>query len=188
MLQGGNGNDSMYGDSGNDRYIGFSASSGNDDYISDDSGYDRIEFSVNANIRISDVTFAVYQTYDVRLTLGSARIQIAGWYYDPPRAIEEFHFYYNGDRYRYTKAQIEGLLTGTNTGPWVNRGLPGQTLAIGAAWSMALPENLFSDAESQTSLVYSATQIDGSALPSWLTFNATTRTFSVRRRAVIQAP
>ncbi len=48
---------------------------------------------------------------------------------------------------------------------------PGQTV------SFSLASNTFTDPEGQT-LTYSATQSNGSALPSWLTFNATTGTFS----------
>ena len=48
---------------------------------------------------------------------------------------------------------------------------------MGVAFSYAFPANTFSDADSDT-LTYTATQSDDSALPSWLTFTASTRTFS----------
>jgi hypothetical protein len=51
-----------------------------------------------------------------------------------------------------------------------------QTWAQGAKISLALPATLFTDPQKQT-LTYSASTTSG-ALPSWLTFNAATRTFS----------
>ncbi|WP_310607441.1 putative Ig domain-containing protein, partial [Buttiauxella brennerae] len=44
-------------------------------------------------------------------------------------------------------------------------------------FSIVLPENLFSDPDGDE-LAFSITLADGSALPSWLTYNATTRTLS----------
>jgi large repetitive protein len=52
-----------------------------------------------------------------------------------------------------------------------------QTWIQDAKVSLILPTNTFTDPQSQT-LTYSATQSNGEALPSWLSFNATTRTFS----------
>jgi trimeric autotransporter adhesin len=52
-----------------------------------------------------------------------------------------------------------------------------QTWYLGKAVSFALASNTFTDPQSET-LTYSATLANGSALPSWLTFNASTRTFS----------
>ncbi|KAF0165884.1 MAG: Ig family protein [Rhodocyclaceae bacterium] len=47
----------------------------------------------------------------------------------------------------------------------------------GTAFRFQLPSDLFTDAESGQ-LTYTATLGDGKALPSWLTFNAATRTFT----------
>jgi uncharacterized delta-60 repeat protein len=46
------------------------------------------------------------------------------------------------------------------------------------AFSVALPPNIFSDQDAGDTLTYSATKSDGSALPGWLSFNGSTRTFS----------
>ncbi|WP_338319977.1 putative Ig domain-containing protein, partial [Bradyrhizobium ottawaense] len=40
------------------------------------------------------------------------------------------------------------------------------------------PAGTFTDVDSGDSLTYGATAANGSALPAWLTFNASTRTFS----------
>jgi hypothetical protein len=52
-----------------------------------------------------------------------------------------------------------------------------QTWLQGQKVSLALAANTFTDPQSET-LSYSAKQSSGSALPSWLSFNAATRTFS----------
>jgi hypothetical protein len=52
-----------------------------------------------------------------------------------------------------------------------------QTWIEGEPASFALPANTFTDPQG-SALTYSAALSDGSALPSWLTFNAATQTFS----------
>ncbi len=54
---------------------------------------------------------------------------------------------------------------------------PNQSWLQGKAISLALAAKTFTDPQGET-LNYSATLSSGSALPSWLSFNATTRTFS----------
>ena len=61
--------------------------------------------------------------------------------------------------------------------PAVTDQTPNQVWAEGAAVSLVLPANTFTDPQGEA-LVYTATQSNGTALPSWLTFNAATETFS----------
>ncbi|OYT88665.1 MAG: hypothetical protein CFE43_21310, partial [Burkholderiales bacterium PBB3] len=56
--------------------------------------------------------------------------------------------------------------------------LQDQNAGVGFAYSYAVPVNAFTDADAEDVLTYSAALADGSALPSWLTFNAQTRSFS----------
>jgi hypothetical protein len=55
--------------------------------------------------------------------------------------------------------------------------IPGQAWIEGTAVALVLPANTFADPQGE-GLIYSATLASGQALPNWLTFNATTRTFS----------
>ena len=64
-----------------------------------------------------------------------------------------------------------------NDAPTVANAIPDQTATAGSAFSYAFPANTFSDVD-DTALEYSATKGDGTALPSWLTFTESTRTFS----------
>jgi VCBS repeat-containing protein len=66
-------------------------------------------------------------------------------------------------------------ITGTNDSP-VAVATSDQTGVINEAISFTA--SAFTDADSSDTLTYTATLRDGSALPSWLTFDASTRTFS----------
>jgi hypothetical protein len=62
-------------------------------------------------------------------------------------------------------------------GPAVTDQTANQTWTQGQKISLALPANTFTDPQGET-LTYSATQSNGQAFPSWLSFNATTKIFS----------
>ncbi len=66
----------------------------------------------------------------------------------------------------------------TNNFPTVANAIPDQSATAGSAFSYQFPANTFNDADSGDTLTYTATQADDSALPSWLTFTPSTRTFS----------
>ncbi len=65
-----------------------------------------------------------------------------------------------------------------NVAPTVANPIPNQGAKTGKAFSYTFPENTFSDANSGDTLTYTATKGDGTGLPSWLSFDAGTRTFS----------
>ena len=58
------------------------------------------------------------------------------------------------------------------------RTIPNQTATAGTAFSYAFLANTFADTDPGDTLTYTATQSDDTALPSWLSFAAATRTFS----------
>jgi uncharacterized protein YjdB len=62
--------------------------------------------------------------------------------------------------------------------PVVSNPIADQVAIVGENLNFTVPSNTFSDPDVGTVLTYLATRSDGSALPSWLTFNATTRTFT----------
>ncbi|NNC01211.1 cadherin-like domain-containing protein, partial [Corallococcus exiguus] len=67
-------------------------------------------------------------------------------------------------------------VTAVNDAPVVAQAPPAQSVAEDTPWSYQLPAGTFVDVDS--SLTLTATLADGSALPAWMTFNATTGTFS----------
>ncbi len=76
---------------------------------------------------------------------------------------------------RSLRITIKGALT--NNAPTVATAIPDQTATTGAAFSYAFPAAAFTDADSDT-LSYAAAKSDDTALPSWLSFDPATRTFS----------
>ena len=75
--------------------------------------------------------------------------------------------------------RVNGTLgTTTNTAPTVVNAISDQTAMAGTAFNYEFPADTFNDADAGDTLTYTATQSDDSALPSWLTFAPTTRTFS----------
>ena len=61
--------------------------------------------------------------------------------------------------------------------PVLSQQTSAQTWGLGSVVNFALPGNTFSDPQQET-LTYKATLAGGTALPSWLTFNAATETFT----------
>ena len=68
--------------------------------------------------------------------------------------------------------------TVTNNPPTVANTIPDQTATVGTAFSYVFPANTFSDADTSDTLSYTATKAADTALPLWLAFAASTRTFS----------
>ena len=69
-------------------------------------------------------------------------------------------------------------VTNTNDAPTVANAISDQTIAEDSALSFQFNSNVFADVDAGDSFTYTATLADGSALPSWLAFDADTRTFS----------
>jgi hypothetical protein len=69
------------------------------------------------------------------------------------------------------------IITPVNDAPVVFVPLDDQSINENQLFSYQLPSDAFSDVDNST-LTYSAKLSDGSDLPAWLTFDATTRTFS----------
>lgn len=74
-------------------------------------------------------------------------------------------------------ATITVAVNGVNDAPVLANAIADTTGTDGTALSYVIPANSFSDVDN-SSLTLSATLANGNALPSWLSFNASTRTFS----------
>ena len=66
----------------------------------------------------------------------------------------------------------------TNYPPFVNKVIPNQTGNVGQSFNYTMPDSLFIDDDGNNTLTYSAKLSNGAALPTWLTFDASTGTFS----------
>ena len=66
----------------------------------------------------------------------------------------------------------------TNVAPTVANPIPDQDLTVDIPFTYIIPGTTFEDADPGDVLSYAATLDDDSPLPSWLTFTASTLTFS----------
>ncbi|ABK99976.1 calcium-binding protein [Pelobacter propionicus] len=83
------------------------------------------------------------------------------------------------DNYGYAAGEYVTITVGQpNHSPTLATPLADQSGSEGAAFSYTVPSTAFTDPDSGDMLTYSAAKADGSALPSWLSFNPSTRTFS----------
>lgn len=75
-------------------------------------------------------------------------------------------------------ATVDVTIAGVNDAPIVASTIAEQPTDQDAAFSFAIPVGTFVDIDNGDVLSYSATMLDGSPLPSWLSFDAATQTFS----------
>ncbi len=78
-----------------------------------------------------------------------------------------------------TPAVLQLVIQGSNDGPQVGNALVDQRVAESRSLTYTLASNSFSDVD-DSSLNYVATLESGEALPSWLTFDAASRSFTAR--------
>jgi hypothetical protein len=69
-------------------------------------------------------------------------------------------------------------VTNVNEAPTIATLTPGQAATVGTAYTYTLPADAFADPDAGDTITYTATRQDGTALPTWLTFNPSTRTLS----------
>ena len=69
-------------------------------------------------------------------------------------------------------------IANVNDAPTVSNAIVNQTTTENSSFSFTIPTNTFNDVDAGDILTYSATRTDGTTLPSWLVFNATTGAFS----------
>ena len=74
---------------------------------------------------------------------------------------------------------VDGAATQpANAAPTVANEIPNQSATAGTAFSFQFAANTFNDTDTGDTLSYTATKGDDNALPGWLTFTASSRTFS----------
>ncbi len=77
-----------------------------------------------------------------------------------------------------SSAQVSLTIAGINDAPVLSLQTGAQSATVGNAFSVMLAATTFSDVDAGDTLIYGARLAGGAALPSWLTFNAATRTLS----------
>src|SRR6185436_19307917 len=166
LLEGGAGNDTLSGGAGDDAYL-YNAGDGAD-VIEDESGTSDILVLGNG---------ITPQDIEITKSLDSLHIQIgaaeAGNSIDM-QGVDSLLFS-NGTY--WNAVQIDDHTVG-NRAPRVGQGMANQVAAAGSPFSFTIPVAAFQDPDPGTSLAYVAQLANGDPLPGWLSFDATTRTFS----------
>jgi VCBS repeat-containing protein len=89
------------------------------------------------------------------------------------------HFGYTvTDGHVAVSSALDVFLNGTNDAPILITPLADKNLTFNKSFSWQMPAGSFTDIDQGDTLDYTATLADGSDLPSWLSFDAATQTFS----------
>ncbi|MGA7180532.1 MAG: calcium-binding protein [Thiobacillaceae bacterium] len=167
----------LTGGAGNDTYV-FGKGSGQDTVNSHDvtpGKTDTVQF--DATVNASDVLISRVDNDLVLSITGTTDTLTIQHYMDNDGAsaytVEQIRFQ---DGTIWDVAAVRAALD--NHAPVLSTALPDRTAAQGGVFSYTLPSDAFTDPDPGDTLTYSATLADGSALPSWLSFDASTRTFS----------
>jgi VCBS repeat-containing protein len=113
-------------------------------------------------------------SYAYKLNGDAANVQSLG----REAAVVEHFLYVATDGIAKVASTLDITVAGTNDAPIVVAPLADQDLTFNKAFSFAMPANSFTDIDQGDTLTYSATLADGSALPSWVKFDAASGTFS----------
>jgi Ca2+-binding RTX toxin-like protein len=180
-LTGGPGDDLLIGFKGNDRY--FFDSGHGQDTLSEYSGVDEIIFNSTSASAITSDDITVTRVGDdlIIATSDFDNITITDWFGNPDARIENFVFAsaISGGDETLTPSQIEALIAPDNSAPEFVGSLADRVVNEGSQLGFFIPAGTFVDPDGD-SLTYSASSDGGGALPSWLTFNPTSRSFSGR--------
>ena len=141
----------------------------------------------------ADTTLSASTTYAVVVTKGSQNLEArqissdsedtgaaTGWSirnnYD---SLDSAAGSWNADGSNSLQIAIKGYAnTPPNNAPTVANPITDQTAMEGQAFSFTFPDTTFADEDTDDTLTYTATLSDDSALPTWLSFDDTTRSFS----------
>ena len=167
----------MIGGAGNDTYF-FGKGSGQDTVNSYDTTVGKIDtVQFDASVAPSEVQVSRLGNDLVLSINGTTATLTIQQYMDNDGAsaytVEQIKFS-NGTI--WDVAAINAKLL--NHAPVLSLALPDQAAAQGVAFSYTVASAAFTDPDAGDTLSYSATLADGSALPSWLSFDEATLTFS----------
>ncbi|MHC9063885.1 putative Ig domain-containing protein, partial [Nitrospira sp. CMX1] len=179
VLEGGVDNDTLLGGSGDDTYV-FNLGDGIDTIEDTATGDERNRIQLGAGITQHDLLFMRNESART-LTIqvgsnGTNKLVLTD--FDPTEAsgslVVETVVFADG-----TTTNLADLFgTPVNHPPTVAHPMDDRTVLEDTLLSIQIPADTFVDPDAQDVLTYSATLVDGTALPAWLSFHSTTRTFT----------
>ena len=184
FLEGGGGDDYLHGGGGDDTFV-FGRGSG-DDTIQREvsyywlnwnpSGTDTVQFGEGLTADSFDyIGKSLNEGGDLILRIKDTgeTLTIKNWFVDAQYRVDKFHF---ADGGQLAATDVESR--SANHAPTILHPIQDQSAAEEAVFTYTIPADTFADIDMGDGLIYSATLGDGTALPSWLTFNAATKTFN----------
>ncbi|MBI3561971.1 MAG: putative Ig domain-containing protein [Gammaproteobacteria bacterium] len=174
-IVGGGGNDTLIGGAGADTYV-FNLGDGQDVIIDSESstlfyGMDSVQFGAGITQAIM-TPGRMGNDLVVDFTSGD-RITVKDWYTSTTNQIETWSF---TDGSVLSAAQLQAWAD--NLSPQVAQPIAAQSTYEDTPFSFTIPAGTFVDPNATDTLNLNARLAEGSALPGWLSFNATTGTFS----------
>ena len=142
--------------------------------IIDQDSWDSLSYKITLTTKDSS---GQYQAIPSWLSFDAATQTLSG---KPPTNVtgNVSFFYWGTDMYGYGTATSFNLKVSLpNQAPTLLNAIADQSVTDAKAFSYTIPTTTFKDPDGDT-LTYSATLEDGSPLPSWLSFNPTTRVLS----------
>ena len=166
---GGKDNDTLNGGKGVDTYV-FNRGDGIDT-INDSgaqSGADIVEFGANITAADVDLSRSTTNPNDLVIAIRGTtdKIVVTNHFAGDGIGLIEFK-----DGIQWTATEITSRAD--NAAPHVVTALADQTATQNSTFILNLPSNLFVDANAGDQMTFSATLVDGSSLPSWLSFDGT---------------
>ena len=131
--------------------------------------YQWLQVDADGSSNPADISGATESTYTLTGADVGKKIKVKVSFTDDLNGVEEP----TSEAY-----PASGTVIAANVAPTVATVIPDQTATAGTVFNYAFPANTFADTNTGDTLTYTATQSDDSALPSWLSFDAATRTFS----------
>jgi Ca2+-binding RTX toxin-like protein len=176
ILDGGPGNDLLLGGANSkDTYV-FGHGYGHDT-ISNEGGYYFKEDTIVFDSSVQETEVAFARSDDkliISINGGSDTLTVQDWFTDANR-ISEVKF---SDGTVWSSGMVNQMVEDVNDAPFVAHPISDQTLLQDEAFTFTLPADTFADPDVGDVLTCSATLSNGDALPSWLTFDPVTMTFS----------
>jgi len=177
VLNGGRGADTLRGRAGNDTYV-FNLGDGIDTIEETSFEGENNQIQFGPGITRADLTFVRDEAAQLlTIQVGASGLdQLRLTNFDPAGV--------NGslvvETLQFADGNIVNLaeLFPVNVAPIVANPIADQTVPEDAPISFTFPVDTFADPDAGDTLTYSATLADGMALPSWLSFDEATRTFS----------
>jgi Ca2+-binding RTX toxin-like protein len=173
-LDGGTGNDTLLGGAGSDQYY-FGLDSGHDTIIDQTLVGSGDINTIYVDLLPEDILVNSDENYIILSIIGTADKLTIQWDTENGYLIQQVVF---SDGTVWDAATLEEEAIPPNQAPLLINPISDQQIIENHLFSFQVPTDTFYDPDIGDVLYYTAMQTDGTPLPAWLSFDATTATFT----------